>query len=449
MLLVAAASAQTPAALERGQVIGRVVTLANPAQSYALYLPKAYDPAKSWPIIIAFDPGAIGQRPVTLAKEAAEEFGYIVVASNNSQNGSPEPEMEAADAVWTDVHRRFSIDPRRTYFAGFSGGSRLAVQLTASCHGCAAGVIASGAAFPVNREPSASAPFLYFGSYGREDFNYSEYIDIEPKLKKANFSYRLRSFAGGHEWLPTDVWHDALAWFNLQAMKSGALLKDQTFIANALSRGLANAAAQPDDLERLRAYLQIVRDFTGLADVSATQKLAADLAESKTVRDLQRREQQDIRDQDALATPITAKLDDLWIPDRRADARVEIARLFTEIDKRAHSKDPRQQLVAKRARSQAFVVIYEEAMNKVAAKQYPDSLVLLDLIVEAAGRAPGTHVQKSRVYMLMGNKGKALSEARLALKEGLTDADMFSAPEFSELRSTEEFKALFASKHGE
>src|SRR5581483_4651314 len=138
-------------------------------------------------------------------------------------------------------------------------------------------------------------------------------------------------------------------------------------------------------------------------------------------------------------------IEGLWIPDHRADARVELARLFTEIDKRAHSKDPRQQLVAKRARSQAFIVIYEEAMNKVAAKQYSDALVLLDLIVEAAGRAPGAHVQKSRVYMLMGSKGKALGEARLAVRDGLSDPEAFSAPEFAELKSTSEFKALFAA----
>jgi hypothetical protein len=87
-------------------------------------------------------------------------------------------------------------------------------------------------------------------------------------------------------------------------------------------------------------------------------------------------------------------------------------------------------------------------MSKAAAKQYSDALVLLDVIVGVAGRAPGTHVQKSRIYMLMGNKGKALNEARLAVKDGLTDPVAFAAPEFNELKSMAEFKALFSSANG-
>lgn len=442
-LLAAIASAQTNT-FRKGEVIKRVVTAADPGQSYALYLPRTYDPAETWPVLIAFDPGALGYRPVTFAKEAAEEFGYIVVASNNSENGTPEPERQAAQAVWDDIDQRLSIDTHRTYFAGLSGASRLAVQLTASCHGCAAGVLACGAAFPINQEPNAAAPFLYFGAYGRDDFNFPEYIDLEPKLKKAKFTYHFRTFDGGHEWPPTDVWHDALAWFNLQAMKSGVLAKDNRFIAQHLSQAMAAAAADQDDLDRFRAYSQIVSDFGRLADTTEAQKLAAALDGSKSVHNLLRREQQDIRDQQRLAAPVSADLEELWMPDSRAAARVDLARLFADIDRRAHSKDPREQRVAKRARAQTFIQIYEAAMSKRSAQQYSDALVLLDVIVEAAGRAPGAHVQKARIYMLMGNKNKALSEARLAVKDGLADPSAFAAPEFDDLKSLAEFKALFS-----
>ena len=46
----------------------------------------------------AFDPGARGKLPVELMKDAAERFGYIVVGSNNSRNGSWKIEAEAAEA---------------------------------------------------------------------------------------------------------------------------------------------------------------------------------------------------------------------------------------------------------------------------------------------------------------------------------------------------------------
>jgi len=66
---------------ERGAVIPKVTCLADSTQSYSLYLPSNYSPDRRWPIIYAFDPFARGKVPVDLYKDAAEKFGYIVVAA--------------------------------------------------------------------------------------------------------------------------------------------------------------------------------------------------------------------------------------------------------------------------------------------------------------------------------------------------------------------------------
>jgi len=102
-----------PEELLRGKVIESVACKADAQQTYALYLPSGYTPAKKWPMLYAFDPAARGKLPVTLFKDAAEEFGYIVVGSNNSQNG-----MQVASIVqtlWADTHARFKIDDQRVY----------------------------------------------------------------------------------------------------------------------------------------------------------------------------------------------------------------------------------------------------------------------------------------------------------------------------------------------
>jgi hypothetical protein len=67
--------------LQVGTVVPKVVCAAQPEQSYALYLPSSYTREKHWPIIYAFDPDALGSRPVQLMKDAAERYGYIVVGS--------------------------------------------------------------------------------------------------------------------------------------------------------------------------------------------------------------------------------------------------------------------------------------------------------------------------------------------------------------------------------
>src|SRR5438445_11880037 len=75
--------AQAPAP---GTVQGSVTVIADPTNSYALYLPSAYSPAKRWALLLVFDPFARGEVSVKLFHEAAEKYGFIVVGSNNSRN---------------------------------------------------------------------------------------------------------------------------------------------------------------------------------------------------------------------------------------------------------------------------------------------------------------------------------------------------------------------------
>ncbi|MDH5707077.1 MAG: hypothetical protein OEZ45_13775, partial [Candidatus Aminicenantes bacterium] len=97
---------------QKGEIIEKVVCEDKPEQSYTLFLPSAYIPEKTWPILYAFDPGARGRVPLEHFKDAAEKYGYIVAASNNSRNGPWGVVFRAAEAVWSDTNARFSIDPR-------------------------------------------------------------------------------------------------------------------------------------------------------------------------------------------------------------------------------------------------------------------------------------------------------------------------------------------------
>src|SRR4029077_2132851 len=103
------ATGENPREFSVGTVLPKVVTIAKPDQSYALYLPTSYSTRKRFPIIYAFDPGARGKTPVELMKDAAERYGYIVVGSNNSRNGSWKIEAEAAQAILKDTENRFPI----------------------------------------------------------------------------------------------------------------------------------------------------------------------------------------------------------------------------------------------------------------------------------------------------------------------------------------------------
>src|SRR5205085_1091253 len=96
-----------------------------------------YSPDRRWPILYAFDPFARGKTAVEVYKLAAEKYGYIVAASNNSKNGPVAEQLAAAQAVWLDTHRRFAIDKDRVYTTGLSGGARVATSFALYCYTCA------------------------------------------------------------------------------------------------------------------------------------------------------------------------------------------------------------------------------------------------------------------------------------------------------------------------
>jgi hypothetical protein len=67
------AGAQSAEDLRPGTIVKTVAAKAEPAQTYALYLPSSYDPHRRWPVLYAFDPLARGSLPVECFRDAAEK----------------------------------------------------------------------------------------------------------------------------------------------------------------------------------------------------------------------------------------------------------------------------------------------------------------------------------------------------------------------------------------
>ncbi len=200
-----ASAQQKPIAPVPARLTFTAFALRKPDQTYALYLPSSYTPTKQWPIIYAFDPSARGDRPIDTFKAAAEKYGYIVAASNNSRNGPWPPEIEAAQAMSDDTHTLLAIDDQSRYFTGFSGGSRVAAQIALDCK-CAAGVYLNGAGFPLHIAPSSKdSVFPVFAAVGNIDFNFPEVTHLDESLAAAGYSHFLRYFEGPHQWAPSEV----------------------------------------------------------------------------------------------------------------------------------------------------------------------------------------------------------------------------------------------------
>lgn len=266
----------------RGQIIENVECVADATQSYALYLPSNYTPGKRWNVIVGLDAGGRGRSPVAQFQEAAEKYGYIVAGSKNSRNGPLSVSVPAANAVWADVSKRFSVDPKRLYLTGQSGGARVAMYLAIHTEAfpiVPAGVIASSAFLPGGDRVS-SLTFPVFGTAGTEDFNHLEMKQFDRQLES---THRLAIFDGGHTWLPVPLATEAIEWMELQAMKSGRRPRDEAFISSLFDRRVKQAEALPKGFGAWRAQAAIAADFTGLRDVRSYAARATQLSRDPTV----------------------------------------------------------------------------------------------------------------------------------------------------------------------
>jgi len=285
LLWVAAASAQT---LPRGQVVESVATAGDASQTYALYLPSSYTTDRAWPILIGFHPGARGRAIVDAYREAAERYGFIVAASNNSRNGPMDVSMRAAGAMFQDIGQRFAVDGTRIYLTGHSGGSRVALQL-ALANKTIAGVIASSAGYPDVR-PRSSVPFPIFATAGTDDFNY---IEMRMLVRPLKSPHRLVVFKGGHTLPPPDVAVQAIAWLELRAMATGLRMKDPALIDLFWATDEHAAAEAGDTATTVHLLRAMADDFRALRDVTAIEARAAELARRKDIKRALDRERDD------------------------------------------------------------------------------------------------------------------------------------------------------------
>lgn len=175
---------------------------------FTLHIPSGYDEEEQIPVIFIFDPHARGRLAVNKYSDLADEFGFLLVGSNQSRNNQPiEDGLKYYREMKSGIGNRVEIDPGRIYTMGFSGGARVAVSIAIQEKEVQA-VIGCGAGFPaIQRMPSPD--FYYFGLVGYEDFNMGELINNDRVLSRSGFDNELAIFDGGHDWPTENVMREA------------------------------------------------------------------------------------------------------------------------------------------------------------------------------------------------------------------------------------------------
>lgn len=275
----------------RGAIVERVVSLSDSTQSYALYLPSYYNTDARWPVLIVMDPGGRAVSALRLFQPAAERHGYVVLSSYDTRSGeSVRPNEVAMQAMLVDIQQLIAVDARRLYLAGFSGTARVGWLFADRLAGHVAGLIGFGAGQPGGAlmtlfDPETS--FAFFGGAGTTDFNYEEMRALDNWLDRVDLPHRLEYFAGPHSWPPEELCARALDWMQLQAMKTGLLTRDDTWLERLLDDRLEEARtleAAGEIYEAFVRYRAISEDFAGVRDIGDVAVKTAELERDRTVR---------------------------------------------------------------------------------------------------------------------------------------------------------------------
>lgn len=421
------------AEIPKGRVLEKVACVADNSQTYALYIPSSFDPAKKYPVLFCFDPGARGKAPVERFQAAAEKYGWLVAGSNNSRNGPWEANAKAIGAMLGDVNKHLPIDSRRVYVAGLSGGARVACQVALG--GIARGVIACSAGFPNSTDIPSKLPFVFFGTAGVTDFNYAELRRVDRELDDRKAPHRVVIFPGGHEWLPAELAVEALAWLELSAMRDGTRAQDAAWIQAQYEARLAAVPVQPAG-ENFRALKSIAADFKSLADTAALEKKVSALAASPEIRDGQKAERAIERREQALSGELmTAAMEGF-----PGSVKKQIAELRA---KAAAPEDSDEKRMAARVLAGVASSCGEGAREAMREQEYLQAAGLLEMATLLRPERTQSWFELARARAHLRDKKATVAALQQAVAAGFTDAERVRGEKaFDFLRSDAAFVAV-------
>jgi polyhydroxybutyrate depolymerase len=168
-------------------------------RKYLLYVPASYDGSAPVPLVLGFH--GSGSDPVKQLiysdfKGLAEEEGVVLalplgIYDNNGKNSwntvndpSGADDVQLVRDVIEAVDKDISIDPKRIYATGFSGGGRMTSRLACELGDTlAAFAPVSGIQFPTDCSPSRGVDIITF--HGKHDLvNHYAWGDYSPKYWK-------------------------------------------------------------------------------------------------------------------------------------------------------------------------------------------------------------------------------------------------------------------------
>ncbi len=447
-LIISIAYSDEP--FEKGKVIERVYCLNDSTQSYALYLPSTYSSDQQWPIIYLFEPASRAKLPVEKYAGLAERFGYIIACTYNVRNGPREPNLKAADIFINDTFNRLSVDKKRMYTSGFSGGSRFATMVAMLVDDIS-GVIACGAGFPNDYKPVAGMNFSFFGMVGNFDMNFQELFNLEIKLSESNINHQIEYFEGEHDWPPPEIYKKAFYWIEANAMRNKLIPRNDEIIAEIRSMyqtELDNLSDVSPNYCKYKINKKYINYLSGLSDITTyenearhiyqSDKYKSELLEIKNITQTEREYQKKFNEEFRQIS-LTAFKEDYPVQPL-SWWKSEIKKLQSnETDKALTLEDE----MFKRLLNFLLLVSWEEYQNFYTQERYETAIKFMEISELAGPDKAWVNYLLAKAYAQAGKNKQALKQLNEAVIKGYNRINVLENDEaFVKIRYNKKYKEI-------
>lgn len=429
--------------IAKGKVEEKIACIDNPAETYALYIPKCYNTDTILPCIFVFDPHAKGSFPLNKYKDLAEKYGYILVGCNTSKNGMSWDEANKhIKTLFADIFRRYSVDKRKIYTMGFSGGARVASSI-AIFNGGITGIVACSGGFPSIDKP-IKKPFNFIGFAGNEEVSYLEMNELDKSLDRSPFKHWVDTYDGGHEWPSAEQMEDAFYWMAFNAMRDMNASVNDSLINTYIRANEAKISTYNESGDIYNEYITYKKLFTfldGIKTVSDYNTKIAALESSdklkKALTEQTRQLEKEKKLQKFFISESNGKNLNWW--------NTEVGKLHAGSK---NTKNPEARL-CKRVLSFLSLIIYSNANVIVNQNKFPQAEFILKVYELVDPQNPDVHYFYSRLYTRQGKTDQAIASLETAVKYGFSDLGRLEVDSvMAKLNTLDKYKEIVSKIKG-
>ncbi|WP_029038022.1 hypothetical protein [Salinimicrobium xinjiangense] len=278
---------------KKGVVIDDLKVSDTLGESYALYLPSNFQNERSWPVIFIFDEQGRGKASALLFRSAAEEQGYILVASKDiDQQNDLEKNALVASRLIQYIGRMLPVDFQQIATAGSMTGAKTATSIPPIFDNIL-GVIAVGDHWMNFNLLEKKNNFVFIGIVGDEQFSVAGMNHTANALSRLRYPSQVYSYEGDKEWPDTEIINSAVGSLTLDAMRRKLRPQDQEIIGNLYRQDLSrvNKLMSQNRLLNAENLLKIMDEkYSGLISTTEVRSQQDQLMRSRNYSQ-QKREQ--------------------------------------------------------------------------------------------------------------------------------------------------------------